>query len=290
MNHTTVALALLATLLIGARTAIAQQPICSENASALERLICVDTTQAAGNAPPGAPPGNPLPPPPPPPERPPPPTTSGTGTLYISLTDHYRANLSTLGIAGVRRRGVDEAYGMLTWNEATGTYEGVLNAVATGSYQAQTALGNCGDVSAGHQSIYAVGHVEPWQGQPSYLAPWRDSVVVGRFGPEAIVFYFFPASQPQFGPTTSGRCQQPIRFEGYGPGANANQAPYPWLPQTRRAGWFLPLNDTRWTTQNGLIVRMPPPHEWVNYWDLTQVLPQQGVVSRWNVTVVHGGF
>lgn len=286
MTRTTFVLLLLAAVV--GPTAVAQQPVCSENANALERLICVDTTLASGNAPPGDPPEDPLPPPPPPPETPRPPTTTGTGTLYISLTDTYRANLRSMGIAGVRRRGVDQAFGTLTWNEVTGTFEGVLRAGASGSFQATTAIGNCGDRSAGEQQIYAVGHVElRGQTQPSYL-PRRDSLVMGRFGPEDIVFYFFPETRPVFSVTP--RCQEPIRFEGYGPGANANQAPYEWLPQRRAIGHFLPFNDTRWTTQNGLRVRMPPEHDWVNYWDLSQVLPQQGVNSRWDITVVHGGY
>ena len=287
MNRTTFALLVMAGV-VGPTTALAQQPICSENANALERLICVDTTLAGGNAPPGAPPEDPLPPPPPPPETPQPPTTTGTGTLYISLTDNYRANLSVMGIAGVRRRGVDQAHGMLTWNETNGTFEGVLSADANGSFSGNAGIGRpCVDRSAGEQQIYAVGHVQAWQGQPSYLAPWRDSVVVGRFGPEAIVFYFFPESPPVF--TVTGRCQEAIRFEGYGLVAD-QPAPYPWLPQVRQVGYFLPFNDTRWTTQNGLIVRMPPENSWVNYWDLTQVLPQEGVNSRWDITVVHGGY
>jgi hypothetical protein len=272
----------------GLSTAAAQQPICSENPSALERLVCRDTTLAGGGAPPGTPAGTPLPPPPPPPQMPPPPTTTGTGTLYISLTNPYDASLRAMGIAGVLRAGVDQASGMLTWNEASGTFEGVLSAFAGGSYQATTFAGNCGDQSAGEQRIYAVGHVEAWQGQPAYLAPRRDSLVTGRFGPEAIVFYFFPESAPQFTAITTGRCQGPIRFEGYGGGANP--APHPWLPQRRAAGWFLPFNDTRWTTQNGLIVRMPPENEWVRYWDKTQVLRAEGVDSPWDITVVHGGY
>jgi hypothetical protein len=194
-----------------------------------------------------------------------------------------------MGIMGVSRRGTDQAHGMLTWNEANGTYEGVLSADANGSFRGNLGIGPpCVDRSAGEQQIYAVGRVEPWQGQPAYLAPWRDSVVVGQFGPEAIVFYFFPDTPPVF--TVNPSCQEPIRFEGYGTGANDNQAPYSWLPQHRSAALFLPFNDTRWTTQNGLVVRMPPENQWINYWDLTQVLPAEGVVSRWDITVVHGGY
>jgi hypothetical protein len=190
-----------------------------------------------------------------------------------------------MGIAGVRRHGEDVARGTLRRGANGVTYEGVLEARATGKYDAHTLLGNCADTSAGTQQIWAVALIEaPSQGM--ILPPvGRQLLVAGSVGDFDLNFFFFPETAPSF--TVAGHCQEPIRFEGYG--GMFNEAPYLFLPQSRAPGDFLPFNDTRWTTQNGLRLVAPPAGGYLEYEDTSDVMPALGVVeSTWQVQMGRG--
>jgi hypothetical protein len=267
MAHTLAALA----VIVVSNPAFAQQtPGCPPGSAAWQLPIC-DSTLLASGAPQSLPPVPPMPPVPP---------QVAMGTVWIHITNVYDSTLGALGIAGVRRRGTDRARNELTWDGTT--YTGVLRADTNGRFHARTLLGGCSDYVTGEQEIYAVGH--PEFATTTFLP--TDSLISGVYGTEDLILYFFPETPPVMTPVP--RCQEAIRFEGYGLGPNDNQAPYPWLPQTRAPAYFLPFNDTRWTTQNGLRVHLPPAGEEVTYWDKSQVLPGQGVNSRWLIAVVRG--
>jgi hypothetical protein len=201
------------------------------------------------------------------------PADLSAGELYVQIANAYDVTLSILGIPGATKRGFDFASGILRWNGTT--YQGTLNSFAMGRSSFNTAIGGCSDFSHGTQTIFAVAHPEPISG----LLP-VDTILVGQRGLEDLVFHFFPENPPQFedGP---GDCQGMLRFEGYGP--TDNQAPYSWLPQVRPPGDFLPFNDTRWTTQNGLLSYAPYAGEWLAY---TTGQRENRVWSQWWFSIV----
>lgn len=201
-------------------------------------------------------------------------------TIRVGIVNTYDVTLATMGIAGVHRSGRDVANGTLTRDGST--YHGTMRAHTWGDMDAHTLVGDCVDHQEGTQEIYAVAIIEPARA----LLP-TDSVRLGSTpGDIDLIFYFFPETAPVF--SARGRCQEPVVFEGYGNGPDANEAPDPLLPQYRPRGEFLPFNDSRWTTQNGLRLHAPPAGANLLYEEYGDWLPEQQVRSWWTVNMTRG--
>jgi len=207
--------------------------------------------------------------------------------IFVRINNNYDVTLSTMGLAGVHRIGRDSASGILSLDEYGNTYRGTLTARAKGTMDARSLLGNCSDASNATQQIYAVAYIE----RPGTAFLPTDSLGSGSDGDFDLNFFFFPETAPIFEGGTP-RCQGVVGFDGYGPlfgsGGEYNEAPYPWLPQTRPPGEFIPFNDSRWSSQNGLLLHAPPAGETIIYLERSQVFPEQQVDSRWVVKIARG--
>jgi hypothetical protein len=216
------------------------------------------------------------------------------GEIWVHIVNNYGTprdsagaaggiSLALLGLPSVTRRGYDEAVGTLTRRapivDARGirtvVYQGEMDATAVGMFDAP----GCSDGSQGTQKLWAIAEVR----EPARALSASDTLLTGTAGEFELVFYFLPNEAPEFtvGP---GACQGMLRFEGYG-GRGGNSAPYAWLPQQRDPGDFLPFNDTRWTTQNGLDVVAPPAGGHLSYWTVRHD-QLDGATTLWRYDLV----
>jgi hypothetical protein len=209
-----------------------------------------------------------------------PPSTLAADEIYVDIWNSYNTTLAAMGMAGVQREGVDIAQGTLTRDGDV--YRGVLTARAYGSMNMRSVLGNCSDNSRATQEILAVAHIE----EPSRGFTTGQTALGGTAPAFDLTFYFFPVSAPMF--ILMPTCQTVIGFEGYGTGPYDNQAPYPWLPQVQPRGEFIPLNDTRWTTQNGLLLHAPMAGGEIGYSDNSDTVPSEQVFSEWVIYMSRG--
>ncbi len=209
-----------------------------------------------------------------------PPTTIAHDEIYVSIWNQYNTTLSAMGMAGVQRQGADVAEGTLARDGDV--YSGVLTVRAYGSMNMRSVLGNCSDNSRAMQEILAVAHIE----EPSTGYTAGQTAIGGDPAAFDLTFYFFPVTAPMF--LVMPTCQTVIGFEGYGTGAYDNEAPYPWLPQVQPRGEFIPLNDTRWSTQNGLRLHAPVAGGEVGYRDESDTVPSEQVFSTWTIYMSRG--
>jgi hypothetical protein len=213
------------------------------------------------------------------------PNTLAADQIYVRIRNAYDVTLAAMGLAGVTRAGRDSAVGILTLDATGYTYHGTLAARASGTMEARSLLGNCSDSSNATQEIYAVAHIE--RPSPGFLA--TDSVAFGTVDFD-LNFFFFPNTAPEV--NFPGDCQGTVGFDGYGPlfgsGGEYNEAPYDWLPQTRAPGEFIPFNDSRWTSQNGLLIHAPAAGGSLVYLERSDMRPAEQVESIWIVRVNRG--
>ncbi|MDX1439119.1 MAG: hypothetical protein R3284_04375 [Rubricoccaceae bacterium] len=202
--------------------------------------------------------------------------------LLDSLAEQEMPTLTLLGLSNVVRTGDDRASGRITRDGDT--YRGRLAARATGSMDTGSGLFKCADYSDGSQEIYAVAHIEPATGLA--LSPRGEVLHRGSLGEFDLTFYFFPETAPVF--AVRPTCQSTIGFEGYTRNPYGNAAPYPWLPQERSSGEFVPFNDTKWTTQIGLRLHVPPAGGELEYEDERDHNPELGSVSTWSIYMSRG--
>jgi hypothetical protein len=140
--------------------------------------------------------------------------------LQIDLVNDYTGVQILLGTGFALGNGTDEVHGFLARLD-DGTYQGTIDAEVGGSFEGAALGADCRDSFSGTQQLLAIG-------TPDAL----DQTVSLRF---------YPASAPSL---STGSCTVAIPFPGGG-------------PDHQPAGSFLPFNDTRWTTQNGLQIDVP---------------------------------
>lgn len=140
--------------------------------------------------------------------------------LQIDLVNDYTGVQIVLGSGFALGSGTDEAHGFLARLD-DGTYRGTIDGEVGGSFEGAALGAECADSFSGTQQLLAIG-------TPDAL----DQTVSLRF---------YPASAPSL---STGSCTIAIPFPGGGQDAQP-------------AGSFLPFNDTRWTTQNGLRIDVP---------------------------------
>lgn len=141
--------------------------------------------------------------------------------LKLDLTNEYQGVQIILGSGFAEGTGKDEAHGFLARLD-DGTYRGTLDAKVSGSFEGAAVGADCSDTFSGTQQVLAIG-------TPDALG-------------QTLSVRFYPASGPSL---STGSCTTAIPFPGGG-------------PDLQPAGSFLPFNDTRWTTQNGFEIDVPP--------------------------------
>jgi hypothetical protein len=191
--------------------------------------------------------------------------------IRISISNVYDAELDFGPLGSGRRKGTDRAEGELKRGEA-GYYAGTVQAVVTSEQQIKGLMGSCGPKHyEDSQKLRVKGH--PVDGFNADVQTVDLTAVQGQTSGKYLKLEFVPETPPTQVPNRPGEdkivnCHTLI------------ETPY---------GIFLPLNDSRWTMEDGGYVIALPSSASIDYTDETaegaQVGPFKANKSVWTIRV-----
>ena len=191
--------------------------------------------------------------------------------IRISIKNEYEAELNFGPLGTGSRKGTDRAEGELTRGEA-GYYSGIVQAVVSSKQQLKGLVGSC---APGHyedsQKLRVKGH--PVDDFNPDVQTVDLTAVTGQTSGKYLMLEFIPETQPTQVPVNPGQdkivnCHTLI------------ERPY---------GIFLPLNDSRWTMEDGGYIIALPAAGTIDYTDETaegnKIGPFNALKSTWTIQV-----
>ena len=194
--------------------------------------------------------------------------------IRISIKNVYEAELNFGPLGTGWRKGTDRAEGELVPGES-GYYHGTVQAVVTSEQQMKGLVGSCGPAHyEDSQNLRVKGR--PVDGFNPDVQTVDLNAVAGQASGKYLMLEFIPETQPTQVPDAPGQdkivnCHTLIE---------------------RAYGIFLPLNDSRWTMEEGGYVIALPSSGTIDYTDNTvptdggaQIGPFNAKKSEWTIQV-----